>query len=69
WEEPVTIVVLPDHPTPCAIRTHTNTPIPFILWRPGIQPDPVTTYDEFSVLNGKYGILEKDELIKLAIQK
>lgn len=64
WDEPVAIAVLPDHPTPCAIRTHTNTPIPFVIYKPGQQPDSVTRYDEFSTLNGKYGILEKDEFIK-----
>lgn len=64
WDEPVTIAVLPDHPTPCSIRTHTSKPIPFLIYRPGQIPDTVTCYDEFSVLNGKYGILEKDEFIK-----
>ncbi|MCC8154506.1 MAG: cofactor-independent phosphoglycerate mutase [Tannerellaceae bacterium] len=64
WEEPVTIAVLPDHPTPCIIRTHTATPIPFLIWKPGIQPDLVKTYDEFSVLEGKYNILQKDEFMK-----
>lgn len=64
WDEPVAIAVLPDHPTPCAIRTHTNTPVPFLIYKPGQEPDSVTRFDEFSVLEGKYGILEKDEFIK-----
>lgn len=64
WEEPVTIAVLPDHPTPCAVRTHTNTPIPFVIYKPGQQPDPVTRFDEYAVQEGKYRILEKDEFIK-----
>ena len=64
WDEPVAIAVLPDHPTPCAIRTHTATPIPFLMYKPGIEPDTVKVFDEFSVLNGKYGILQKDEFIK-----
>lgn len=64
WDEPVAIAVLPDHPTPCAIRTHTNTPVPFLIYKPGQEPDNVTRFDEFSVLEGKYGILEKDEFIK-----
>lgn len=64
WNEPVTIAVLPDHPTPCAIRTHTAEPIPFLIWKPGIQPDDVTAYDEYSVQKGKYGILKQDEFIK-----
>lgn len=64
WNEPVTIAILPDHPTPCAIRTHTNRPIPFLIYKPGQAPDAVTCYDEYSVEKGKYGILEKDEFIK-----
>ena len=64
WDEPVAIAVLPDHPTPCAIRTHTNTPVPFLIYKPGQEPDSVTRFDEFSVLEGKHGILEKDEFLK-----
>lgn len=64
WDKPVAIAVLPDHPTPCSIRTHTNTPVPFLIYKPGQEPDSVTRFDEFSVLEGKYGILEKDEFIK-----
>lgn len=64
WDEPVAIAVLPDHPTPCAIRTHTSTPVPFLIYKPGQTPDDVTRFDEFSVLEGKYTILEKDEFIK-----
>ncbi len=60
WDEPVAIAVLPDHPTPCAIRTHTDVPVPFLIYRPGQEPDSVKRF----VLEGKYGILEKDEFIK-----
>lgn len=64
WDEPVAIAVLPDHPTPCSIRTHTSDPVPFLIYKPGQEPDAVTCFDEFSVLNGKYGVLEKDQFIK-----
>ncbi len=64
WSEEVAIAVLPDHPTPCAIRTHTAAPVPFLIYKPGQTPDAVTRFDEFSVACGKYGILEKDEFIK-----
>ncbi len=68
WDEPVTIAVLPDHPTPCAIRTHTNTPVPFLVYKPGEESDDsVDHFDEFAVRNGKYGLLEKDEFIKLLL--
>jgi len=64
WSEPVAIALLPDHPTPCAIRTHTNKPIPFVIYKPGQDSDTVTKYDEFAAKEGKYGILEKDQFIR-----
>ncbi len=69
WDEPVAIAVLPDHPTPCAIRTHTNQPVPFLICKPGIEPDKVSRYDEDSVKEGKYGVLEGDEFIKLLLSE
>jgi 2,3-bisphosphoglycerate-independent phosphoglycerate mutase len=64
WNEPVAIAVLPDHPTPCRIKTHSNSPIPFIIYKPGNEPDEVTEYNEFSAEKGKYGLLKGDEFMK-----
>lgn len=64
WAEPVAIAVLPDHPTPCDLRTHTNEPIPFLIWYPGIEPDGVQTYDEVACQEGGYGVMKEDEFIK-----
>ena len=64
WNEPVTIAILPDHPTPCAHRTHTAEPMPFLIYRPGIAPDDVQTFDEVACQQGAYGTLEKDEFIR-----
>lgn len=60
----VAIAVLPDHPTPVAHRTHTNEPIPFLIYAPGIEPDSVETFDEVACKQGCYGLLEKDGFIK-----
>ncbi len=68
-EEPVAIAVLPDHPTPCALKTHTRKPIPFIIYYPGIVPDRVAVYDEFSVEEGDYGVIKDDEFMKLFLDK
>ena len=62
--EPVTIAVLPDHPTPCATRIHTRDPVPFIIYRPGATPDAAQFYDEFEVAKGSYGLLQGDEFMK-----
>ena len=65
WNEPVAIAVLPDHPTPCELRTHTAEPIPFLIYYPGIEPDNVSTYDEVACQKGEYGLLDKDEFMNL----
>ena len=69
WEEPVSIAILPDHPTPCSLRTHTSEPVPFLIWNPEIQPDNVETFDEVSALHGSYGLLQKDEFIQAFMSK
>ena len=65
WDEPVAIAVLPDHPTPCELRTHTAEPIPFLIYYPGIEPDNVSTYDEVACQKGEYGLLDKDEFMNI----
>ena len=62
--EPVAIAVLPDHPTPVAHRTHTNEPIPFLIYAPGMEADGVQTFDEVACQEGSYGKLEKDGFIR-----
>lgn len=63
--EPVAIAILPDHPTPCALKTHTHDPVPFTIYYPGIEPDNVDKYDEFSVKNGAFEIIHGNQFIKL----
>ena len=69
WDEPVSIAMLPDHPTPCAIKTHTASAIPFIIYNPEAEADKVEVYNEFSVKEGSYGILNEDEFIKSFLKK
>ncbi len=61
---PISISLLPDHPTPVAHRTHTNEPIPFCIYRPDVEPDQVQTFDEDACQQGAYGLLQGDEFIK-----
>ena len=57
------LLLLPDHPTPCELRTHTAEPVPFLIWYPGITPDEVQTFDEVAALQGAYGLMKEDEFI------
>lgn len=68
WDEPVTIAILPDHPTPCAIRTHTRDPIPFLIYHRDIKPDSVQVYDEFAAKDGSYGLLHGDQFMRTVFQ-
>ncbi len=63
-DEPVAIAILPDHPTPCELRTHTHDPVPFMIYRPGVKGDAVSEYNEDAVANGSYGLLVGDEFIR-----
>ena len=63
WEEPVAIAVLPDHPTPCELRTHTAEPVPFLIYYPGIEPDQVQTFDEAACAEGIYGVMKENEFM------
>ena len=68
-EEPVTIAMLPDHPTPWKLRTHTREAVPFVIYRPGNEPDAVSRYDEESAKNGAFGVLSGQEFMETLLQK
>ena len=67
-EEPVAIAILPDHPTPCKIKTHVHDPVPFMIYKPGTPGDAVSRYDEESVKDGSYGVIEGDGFIKALLR-
>jgi len=46
--EDYSIMILPDHPTPLRLRTHTSDPVPYIIYRNMCRDGarPVSTYNE-----------------------
>ncbi len=46
--EPFRVLLLPDHATPCALRTHTSDPVPYLLYD-STAPGPGGTYTEAGV--------------------
>jgi len=40
------VLVMPDHPTPIEVRTHTADPVPFILWGKGFTPNGAKRFTE-----------------------
>lgn len=63
-DKDVAVALLPDHPTPVELRTHTNEPVPFCIYKPGVSPDEVQTFDEYAAKGGILGLLHGDEFIK-----
>jgi 2,3-bisphosphoglycerate-independent phosphoglycerate mutase len=50
------IMVLPDHPTPLSLRTHTSDPVPYIIYRKSAEKaSGLDGYDEAQA--GKTGIV------------
>jgi 2,3-bisphosphoglycerate-independent phosphoglycerate mutase len=64
-KEPYAIAVLPDHPTPIRIGTHTRDPVPFAIQSSCIDADGVKKFDEVSARNGAFGLVEKESLVSL----
>lgn len=40
------VLVMPDHPTPISVRTHTLDPVPFLVWGKGVKPNGASRFTE-----------------------
>ncbi len=67
-KEPVAIALLPDHATPCAVRTHTRDAVPFLIYRPGEKPDDISEFNEETCRQGSYGLLQGDGFIRALLE-
>ncbi len=57
------IAVLPDHPTPLRLRTHTSDPVPFAVLGKG--QDESGSYSEREAEKGSYGLIRGPKLLPL----
>ena len=59
------VLILPDHPTPIETRTHSDEPVPFVLWGPGFVPNGAKRFTETEAkstgvfIDDGYTIMEK----------
>jgi 2,3-bisphosphoglycerate-independent phosphoglycerate mutase len=63
------IAVLPDHPTPIKIGTHTREPVPFAIFSPWLESDGVKKFDEFSAKKGTFGSIDGTSFMPLFLGK
>jgi 2,3-bisphosphoglycerate-independent phosphoglycerate mutase len=40
------VLIMPDHPTPIIVRTHTPDPVPFLIWGKGIKANGARRFTE-----------------------
>jgi 2,3-bisphosphoglycerate-independent phosphoglycerate mutase len=59
-----TVSILPDHPTPVEVKTHTSEPVPFAVYSTAGRKDGVAIFDEFAARKGDYGLLEGEKFIE-----
>ena len=62
-KEEVSVALLPDHPTPISLRTHTAEAVPFLIYHPAEKPDEVAEFDEISCQKGSLGFLKEEQFI------
>lgn len=59
------VLILPDHPTPIKTRTHSDEPVPFVLWGHGFVPNGAKRFTETEAkstgvfIDEGYTIMEK----------
>ncbi len=57
------VLLMPDHATPIAIKTHSSDPVPFTIAGSDIQPDGVERFDELAAQRGEYGLVQATDLV------
>ena len=63
------ILVLPDHPTPLEIRTHSSAPVPFMLYDSKKEHVGVECFDEQSACKTDINIPHGHDLLDMVIEK
>ncbi len=67
WE--YRISVIPDHYTPCTVRTHVRDPTPFVIAQDRIRPSKGVEYNEENAKLGELGTLKGDEFIRCVLKR
>ncbi len=61
------IMLLPDHPTPVALRTHVAESVPFAIY--GYERDDVKSFSEFSCAKGRFGNVDGLKLMSYFLRR
>jgi len=67
--EPFAVLIVCDHPTSTALKTHIAEPVPFALYATGITKDAVTAYNESAVKSSSKRFEEGFQLMPFFLQQ
>lgn len=64
--EPYRMLILPDHPTPIELRTHSSDPVPYLLYQGGTKglPEGCAVFSEAAGEKGAYHLSSGPELMR-----
>ncbi|MEZ0345843.1 MAG: alkaline phosphatase family protein [Infirmifilum sp.] len=65
----VAVLVTADHATPYTRKSHTDDPVPIILYHPSLPPDNITRFTEKECAKGSLGVFEHGWLMLPEILK
>ena len=65
----VRILVLPDHPTPVELRTHTNDPVGFVMYGKGVAHNGCDSFNEEIAREKGLTFASGEEMIENFIRK
>lgn len=63
-DDNLTLAVLPDHPTPIKVKTHTSDPVPFAIYSHAAPKDGIEGFNEEAAKRGSLGSLEGEQFMK-----
>jgi len=69
WGGDLRLLVMPDHPTPIPVRTHTGDPVPFLLWGPGFIPNGARRFTEAEAEGAGFFIEEGYKIMERLLGK
>ena len=63
------ILIMPDHPTPLAIRTHTHEPVPYMIYDSRKALNGVVTFNEIEAENTGIFVKHGPEIMEKLLEK
>ena len=63
------MIVLPDHPTPVCVRTHTSDPVPYMLYDSTDKKNNTWNYNEKEAQEGGIFVAKGHEMMKHLFEK